>query len=117
MWYAAPSLRPVLLPSLSRFRVWFLEMSASSLAEVSAARGGLDGGDEIPELTSGIPLCPAGAGSGVVETGERRRAVDDVRRGENVGLTAYTLALTITTTMTLVFTGSHWDGFLPRLRR
>ena len=33
-------------------------MSASSLAEVSAARGGLEGGEGSPELTSGIPLCP-----------------------------------------------------------
>ena len=33
-------------------------MSASSLAEVRAARGGLDGGEGIPERTSGIPLCP-----------------------------------------------------------
>lgn len=57
MWYAAPSLRLFLMPSLSRFLVGFL-MSASSLAEVSAARGGLDGGEGIPEATSGIPLCP-----------------------------------------------------------
>lgn len=33
-------------------------MSASSLAEVSAARGGLEGGEGNPEPTSGIPLCP-----------------------------------------------------------
>jgi len=33
-------------------------MSASSLADVSAARGGLEGGDGNPELTSGIPLSP-----------------------------------------------------------
>jgi len=91
-------------------------MNANSLAEVSAARGGLDGGEGIPERTSGIPLCPAGAGSGIMETSHSRRAVDAVRRGENVGLTAYTLALTITTTMTLIFTGSHFDVFLPRLR-
>ena len=63
-------------------------------------------------------LCvlTAGAGSGVVETSERRRAVDAVGRGENVGCTAYTLALTITTMMILVFTGSHFGVFLPRLR-
>lgn len=28
------------------------------MAAVSAASGGLDGGDGNPELTSGIPLCP-----------------------------------------------------------
>jgi len=33
-------------------------MSAISLEEVRAARGGLDGGDGIPETASGIPLCP-----------------------------------------------------------
>jgi len=116
MVYAAPSLRLFLMPSLSRFLELVWGVSASSLAEVRAARGGLDGGEGIPEATSGIPLCPAGAGSGVVETRKSRRAVDAVRRGENVGLTAYTLAVTITRTMTLVFTGSHFDVFLPRLR-
>ena len=57
MWYAAPSLRLFLLPSVSRFLVLDFEMSASSLAEVRAARGGEDGGEGIPELiASGIPL-------------------------------------------------------------
>jgi len=90
-------------------------MSASSLAEVSAARGGLDGGEGIPEATSGIPLCPAGAGSGVMEAGESRSAVNAVCGGENADLAAYILAVTITT-MTLSFTGRHFDVSLPRLR-
>lgn len=57
----------------------------------------------------------AGAGSGVMETGKRRRAIDAVCGGENADLAAYILAVTITT-MTLVFTGRHFDVSLPRLR-
>lgn len=91
-------------------------MSASSLAEVSAARGGLEGGDGSPELTSGIPLCPAGAGSGVMKASEVGRSVYDVATGEHCGLTTGSLAMTITTTMTVGFTGSHFFGGLPRLR-
>ena len=45
MIYAAPSLRLFFLPSISRFLVGFLDKSAISLADVKAARGGLDGGD------------------------------------------------------------------------
>jgi hypothetical protein len=83
MWYAAPSLRLfLLLPSVaSRFLVVLdFEMSASSLAEVRAARGGLDGGEGIPWIprTSGKPPCPAGPGSGVVESGQTRGSVDAV---------------------------------------
>lgn len=99
-------------------------MSASSLAEVKAARGGLDGGDGNPEEpTSGIPLCPctvvsrqlrvrgegtrtAGAGSGVMEAGETGRGVYDVRTGEDAGLAAYELAIAITR-MVFDCTGSH----------
>jgi hypothetical protein len=93
-------------------------MSASSLAEVRAARGGLDGGEGIPWIprTSGKPLCPAGPGSGVVESGETRRCVDAIGRGENAGCTAYSLAIAITTTMIGVFAGSHCCRFWPRLR-
>ena len=94
-------------------------MSASSLAEVSAARGGLDGGEGIPEIprTSGKPQCPAGPGSGIVESRETVRGVDAVCRGENAGRAAYTLAIAITTTMIVIFAGSHRCQFLPRLRR
>lgn len=81
--------------------------SASSLAEVSAARGGLEGGDGYPEPTSGIPLGPAGPGSGVVEARKASRRINAVGGGENVGL-GYIPAITITTGMTtVVFTGSH----------
>lgn len=90
-------------------------MSASSLAEVNAARGGDDGGDISPELTSGIPLCPAGEGSGVMEASEAGRSVYGVAAGEHCGLTTDSLAMT-STTMTVVFTGSHFFGGLPRLR-
>jgi hypothetical protein len=121
MWYAAPPLLLLFLPSDSRLFVpelLDLEMSASSLADVRAARGGLDGGEGIPEIprTSGKPQCPAGPGSGVVEAGETSRDVDAVSRGENAGSTAYTLAIAITTTMIVGFAGSHCFGFLPRLR-
>jgi hypothetical protein len=114
-------------------------MSASSLADVRAARGGLDGGEGSPWFprTSGIPLSPyilvselfssgesggvrirtAGAGSGVVEASETRRGVYAVGRGENVGLASDSLAIAITTTMSVVCTtGRHCVGFLPRLR-
>jgi hypothetical protein len=58
----------------------------------------------------------AGAGSGIMESGETRRGVYDVGRGENAGLTSDTLAIAITTTMIVVFTaGRHCVGFLPRL--
>ena len=78
MVYAAPSLRLLRLISLSYCRFGFLAISASSLADVRAARGGLDGGVRYPEPTSGIPLGPAGAGSGVMEACEARGVVDDV---------------------------------------
>jgi len=61
MVYAAPSLRLLVLrPSISRFWAGCLEKSASSLAVVKAARGGLDGGESQRLLwrTSGKPLGP-----------------------------------------------------------
>jgi hypothetical protein len=121
MRYAAPPLLLLFLPSDSRFLVPELlgsEMSASSLADVRAARGGLDGGEGIPEIprTSGKPQCPAGPGSGVVEARETSRGVDAVGRGENAGGAAYALAIAITTIMIVVFAGSHCCRFLPRLR-
>jgi len=80
-------------------------MSASSLAEVMAARGGLDGGEGSPWSlrTSGTPLGPAGAGSGVMEASETRRGIYNVGRGENVGLASNNLAMAITTTVIVVF--------------
>lgn len=116
MLNAAPSLRLFLLPSNSRFLFVFLEMSASSLADVSAARGGLEGGDSqgFPR-TSGKPLCPAGAGSGVMKSSQTRRGIDYVAAGEDVGLTDLAIAIT-TITMTVGFTGRHCFQFLPRLR-
>lgn len=54
---AAPPRRPRRRPGISRFLL--LGKRASSLDEVSAARGGLVGGEGSPEEgTSGIPLGP-----------------------------------------------------------
>lgn len=49
----------------------------------------------------------AGEGRGVVETREVHGGVNDVAAGEDVGMVADNLAITITTTMTVVFTGRH----------
>lgn len=44
---------------LALVRLLGLGVKASSLDEVNAARGGLEGGDGSPEMgTSGIPLGP-----------------------------------------------------------
>lgn len=68
------------------------------MADVKAARGGLDGGEGRPEEgTSGIPLCPVSPGSGVMESGQHRRAIDDIGRGEDDSTTCDHLATTITT--------------------
>lgn len=82
----------------------------SSLVEVIAARGGLDGGDGRPEIgTSGIPLGPCSPGSAVVEALQRGRRVDEVATGEDINLTGYCLAVvTTTTTVIIVF---HWRHF------
>lgn len=74
-----------------------------------AARGGLDGGDGSPEEgTSGIPLCPCGEGSAVVQAAEGGGVVDEVARGEDVGLADGTLARVITTVITVLFShGRH----------
>lgn len=106
--------------------VFFL-VSAISLADVRAARGGLDGGDGIPERASGIPLSPYKivsicameekegrltpcAGSGVMESSQTGVGINAVRGGEDIGLTVNILAIAITTT-TFVFTGSHCYDF------
>lgn len=52
----------------------------------------------------------------VLETRQTGRVIDAVCGGENTGLTACILAMTITTTHTVVFTGSHCFEVLPRLR-
>jgi hypothetical protein len=51
-----------------------------------------------------------------MEASEVERGVYDVAAGEHRGLTADSLAMTITTTMTVIFAGSHFFGGLPRLR-
>ena len=110
MVYAAPLL--FLLPWLSR-RV--LE-SAISLAEVKAARGGLDGGDGRLQPSSGAPLCLVREGR--VSPGRkvgRAGGVYDVATGEHGRLTADSLAMTITT-LIVGFIGSHFFEGLPRLR-
>jgi len=73
IWSVAPPrrLRLVVVESVA---LRFLDFGcrASSLEEVIAARGGLDGGDGRPEIgTSGIPLGPCSPGSAVVETLQR----------------------------------------------
>jgi len=109
MVYAAPSLRLFLLPPLSRFLdELVLEMNASSLAEVRAARGGLDGGEGIPEgfpRTSGKPPYPTGPGSAVVKARQLGRRIDDVAASKDIGLTSDSLAIAIITSM--VVTGRH----------
>lgn len=68
-----------------------------------AARGGLGGGEGTPELTSGIPLCPASPRSGVVKASESRGGgVHDVGTGADIGRRT---AAAITTTTTASFTG------------
>lgn len=52
-------LRVLLALPLALVRLLGLGVRASSLDEVNAARGGLEGGDGSPEIgTSGIPLGP-----------------------------------------------------------
>ena len=106
MVYAAPSLRFLDLPRAPRFiDEW--SINANSLADVKAARGGLDGGDMDPERTSGIPLCPASTGSGVMESGKTSGTINDIAAGEDVGLSANYLTATITITTAVFHTLSH----------
>lgn len=68
-----------------------------------AARGGLGGGEGIPEPTSGIPLGPASPRSGVVEAVKRRRSgVHNIGTGVHIGSRP---VAAITTTTTASFTG------------
>lgn len=53
----------------------------------------------------------------LTESAEAGRRIYAIGAGENIGSTSNTLAIAITRTMTLVFTGRHSDGILPRLRR
>lgn len=53
----------------------------------------------------------------LTESAEAGRRVYAISAGENIGSTSNTLAIAITRTMTLVFTGRHSEGILPRLRR
>ena len=70
------------------------------MAELSAARGGLVGGEGRPEEgTSGIPLGPGGPGSAVVEALEGGNRVDKVAGGKDVDLVDSVLAV-ITTPIT-----------------
>jgi hypothetical protein len=70
---------------------------ASSLDEVSAARGGLVGGEGSPEEgTSGIPLGPCSPGSAVVDALEVGGSVDNVAGGKDVDALDKILAIVIT---------------------
>lgn len=93
-------------PGNSRFLV-VLGKRASSLDEVSAARGGLVGGDGIPdEGTSGIPLGPCNPGSAVVDALELGGGgVDNVARGKDIDLLVNALAVITTVIIGL---GFHW---------
>ena len=98
---AAPPRRPRRRPGMSRF--FCLGRRASSLDEVSAARGGLVGGDGRPEEgTSGIPLGPCGPGSAIMNALEAGGVVDDVAGGKNVDLLDSVLAVVITTPITVL---------------
>lgn len=89
MVYAAPPLRA----------------RPTALDDALAARGGLGGGEGIPELTSGIPLSPASRRSGVVEALEGGGAgAHDVGAGAHIGRGA---VATITTTTTASFGFRH----------
>lgn len=94
-------------------------MSASSLADVRAARGGLDGGEGSPEEgTSGIPLCPVGARSGVVKALQHGRRVYDVAASEDIRSAQDSLAVAMTATTISTIVGFHWRHFDlgPRFR-
>jgi len=70
------------------------------LAHVRAARGGLDGGDGNPEEgTSGAPLCPVRARSGVVKALQHGRRVNHIAAGEDIHSVRDSLAIAIITTI------------------
>lgn len=77
------------------------------MVAVSAARGGLDGGDGSPvEGTSGIPLGSCEIRRAVMEAFQIGSArVDDVAAGEDIDLAINVLA--IITTMMIVFCLFH----------
>jgi hypothetical protein len=93
MVYAAPPLRALV-------RV---------LRLLLAARGGLEGGDGVPEPTSGPPLDPGGPRSAVVEAVDGRVAKAHGVAG-SAGLSArrgVRADATITTTTTVAFHGDR----------
>lgn len=126
---AAPPRRSRWRPGISRF--FCLGRRASSLDEVNAARGGLDGGDGRPEVgTSGIPLRPCASksvrgtkganecplrpgllhtcnpGSAVVHTLEVGGRVDDIAGGKDIDPGENVLAIS-TTVIALIHHGRH----------
>lgn len=104
---AAPPRRPRRRPGISRFLL--LGRRASSLDEVSAARGGLVGGEGSPEEgTSGIPLGPCNPGSAVVEALEVGGRVDEVARGKDVDLLGSGLAVITTVIQILIILWRHF---------
>jgi len=76
---------------------------------VVAARGGLCGGDGIPELTSGTPIDPGSPRSGVVEALKQGRSrIYRVAAGADIALdmaVVVVVAVVITTTTTIIITG------------
>lgn len=94
MVYAAPPLRAVPL----RLEIADVAGFAAD-AELLAARGGLCGGEGIPELTSGTPIDPASPRSGVMEALKRRgRGVYDVAACPHIGVDVVVIPVRITTT-------------------
>ena len=63
------------------------------MEELSAARGGLVGGDGSPEEgTSGIPLRPCDPRSAVVDAAKVGLVIDDVAGGEDINSVSSALA-------------------------
>lgn len=79
--------------------------------------GGMEG---LTELTSGIPLGPAGPGGGVVEALQHhRRGIDGVAACHNVGAGARghdRIVVIMTTTGIAIIGGPRHCFVLPRLR-
>jgi hypothetical protein len=97
MVYAAPPLRasPLRLDEIADIAGFATDADAGLLA----ARGGLCGGEGIPELTSGTPIDPASPRSGVMESLKRRGGgVYDVAACAHIGVNVVVIPVRITTT-------------------
>lgn len=101
MVYAAPPLRA--RPPL-RIDISEVELLAADVC--LAARGGLSGGEGIPELASGTPINPASPGSRVMEALDNRGArVHSIAAGADIGVHGVVVLFVVTTTITVTITG------------